>query len=134
MGAMTIRLGTVRPFSVTGRDRMRAARDAEGVTVTWGSSSAGGRRETVRYVHTHRAAYPTVGRPPGDPGHARGRHPLSPGSTALGVIGPGPSLGSGSEVHVIARHAATGRRGGLLRLVGDDGLGGEEQRGDGGGV
>src|SRR6478609_145640 len=45
---------------------------------------------------------------------------------------PGPSaVEQDSEVHVPARHAATRRRSSLLRLVGDDNLGGEEQRRDG---
>ncbi|GAA3173470.1 hypothetical protein GCM10010451_22830 [Streptomyces virens] len=38
IGAMAMRLGTVRPLITAGRDRMAAARAAvsEAVTVTWG--------------------------------------------------------------------------------------------------
>src|SRR5689334_20421417 len=71
---------------------------------------------------------------PRDPGHARGRHPLPQTGSAALVRKDWYRSSEGSEVHVTARHAATGGRGGLLRLVGDDGLGGEEQCGDGGGV
>src|SRR5690349_11048686 len=35
IGAITIRFGTVRPLSAIGRDRIRAAREAGVVTVTW---------------------------------------------------------------------------------------------------
>src|SRR3954462_6132601 len=67
-----------------------------------------------------------------------GGHSLFPGSAAPGKDVDQPSglaAGGRSEVHVTARHAAAGRGSArLLRLVGDDGLGGEEQRGDGGGV
>jgi hypothetical protein len=41
IGAITIRLGTVRPLRAIGRDRTWAAREAGVVTVTWGAPLSG---------------------------------------------------------------------------------------------
>src|SRR5919202_4191227 len=61
---------------------------------------------------------------------------LPAGRTAPSWCGPDRCWGSSgrSEVHATAHVAARSRGSGLLRLVGDDGLGGEEETGDAGGV
>ncbi|GAA5004157.1 hypothetical protein GCM10025734_42190 [Kitasatospora paranensis] len=99
IGAIAMRLGTVRPFSATGRERISAAREAEDA-VTVMEFLAG----TGRYVHVHACVQmPTVPaaeafRPPGerscDPGHAAGVGRPERGRPS----GPGapPLLGSGA--------------------------------------
>ncbi|GAA2270424.1 hypothetical protein GCM10010145_01070 [Streptomyces ruber] len=69
IGAIAMRLGTVRPLIRAGRERMSAAREAVSgaVTVTWCSSG-----DTGRYVHMH-GTYCT-GQPAGPHGHSARLH------------------------------------------------------------